>query len=89
VKVRKLEAAVPRSGAGPDTDIVQLLRYHDYTYHAGTRYWRHPNKDPEQVADAFEHGKIRGQSVRVTRDWGHPTESSYESGITLLWNRRL
>jgi len=51
---------------GPDTDIVQLLRYHDYTYPRRDALLAAPQQDPEQVADAFEHGKIRGQSVRVT-----------------------
>lgn len=69
VKIRKVDGGGVDVWCGPDRDIIALLRYRGYTFSAATRYWRNPNKDAEDVARAFEHGKIRNQRIRVDRDW--------------------
>lgn len=54
---------------GPNIDLINLLQHYGYTYNVATRYWFHPEKDAETTAKAFENGSIRGQKIRVARDW--------------------
>lgn len=59
---------------GPDKALIALLKRRGYTYRPETRYWFHPNKDPEDTAAAFENGKLNGHEIRVTRMWPQPGE---------------
>lgn len=72
VKVRKPQNGGAEVWCGPDPDIIALLQSYGYHYNPGTRYWYHPNKDAEQIADAFANGKVRGMRIRVKRAWEVP-----------------
>ena len=69
VKIRRPEAGGVEVWCGPDRDIIALLKANGYHYLPAARYWFHPDKDAEQVASAFEKGKIRDRHVRVNRAW--------------------
>lgn len=69
VKIRKPTEGGVEVWCGPDADLINLLQYHGYRYDPATRYWCHPNKDAETVANGFAAGRVRDSRIRVDRAW--------------------